>query len=314
MNKLIIRYLAEKGHTLVGVIAKRNIGEDSGLVAGLAANGVSIYLVADAESVIKQSKPDVCILATRSFLNDIYDSLVILGQNGVNTVTIAEEAFYAWNTSAQKSKELNELFKKNNATITATGIQDVYWGYLPASLVGASHKVERIEGTYRYNLDDYGRAGCKAHGAGLNESDFSQNIIQNALPTYAWNSNEWLCARLGWTVKKTSQQIYPIFADKPVHSKSLDADVPVGNSLGLKAVVTTETEHGVVIETTLIGQVYHGDMFDLCSWNISGEPKTELLIKNPATVEITCASAVNRIDKVVKAQSGYVTTDLLGLI
>jgi 4-hydroxy-tetrahydrodipicolinate reductase len=40
-----------------------------------------------------------------------------------------------------------------------------------------------------------------------------------------------------------------------------------------------------------------------------GEPDTQIVINRPATVELTCASVVNRLPDVINAQSGYTTTD-----
>ena len=316
MNKLILRYLGEKGHTVVAVIGHHNDGEDSATVAGLAAaNGVKISSSANAAEVIHTTKPDVCILATRSTIEDLYSQLVVLGSNGVNTITIGEEAFFSWNTSPAKTKQIDELFKQHACTFSATGMQDVFWGHLPASLIGASHNVQRVVGTIRYNVDDYGRALCEAHGVGLAGADFASRIVANASPTYIWNSNEWLCAKMGWQIEETSQEIVPIMAEsETVSSKSLGRSVQPGESLGLKAIVTTRARHGVTIETTMIGQVYHGDMQDLCAWHIVGEPNTELTIKNPATVEVTCACAVNRLPHLVAAQAGYQPTHLMGLI
>jgi hypothetical protein len=314
MNKVILRYLHEKNHILVGVIGHHNAGKDSGVVAGFSENGVTISSHEDAERLIQSTKPDACILATRSTINDIYQTVLILGRNGANTITIAEEAFYSWNTSPEKTKEIDELFKKNNCTFSGTGMQDIFWGYLPSLLMGSSHTVKKIQGLIQYNVDDYGRALCEAHGVGLNKEEFAINIVQNAFPSYVWNSNEWICSKMNWKIKKTSQEILSMTSESQVISKSLGSSIPAGNSLGLKAIVTTELVNGIVIETHMIGQVYHGDMVDLCAWNISGEPDTELIVKRPDTVAITCATAVNRLSQIVQARAGYVTTDEMGLV
>ena len=43
-----------------------------------------------------------------------------------------------------------------------------------------------------------------------------------------------------------------------------------------------------------------------------GEPNTKLVIERPATVELTCATIVNRIPDVIKAEPGYVPTSRMG--
>ena len=63
----------------------------------------------------------------------------------------------------------------------------------------------------------------------------------------------------------------------------------------MSAAVTTITEEGIAIEAECIGKVYAAGEFDQNVWTIQGEPTTEVIINRPATVELTCATIVNRI-------------------
>ena len=81
---------------------------------------------------------------------------------------------------------------------------------------------------------------------------------------------------------------------------------------GMSAVVTTTTKEGIVLETECIGKVYSKEDYDKNEWTIEGEPNTTLVIARPSTVELTCASVVNRIPDVINSQSGYVTTEKFG--
>ena len=55
--------------------------------------------------------------------------------------------------------------------------------------------------------------------------------------------------------------------------------VKAGDATGMSAVVTTETEEGITIESECIGKVYSKDDFDKNEWTIIGEPETTL-VKN----------------------------------
>jgi hypothetical protein len=323
MNKLMIRYVVEKGHNLVGVIGRHNLGEDPFVVAGIGDSGLSqrnatqnlqIVNEAGAEKVIKESRPDACILATRSTISDVESVLSLLGSHSVNVITIAEEVFYSWNTAPEITARLEKLFNENKVSFTGTGVQDIFWGFLPASIVGATHHVNRIKGIMQFNVDDYGRALCEAHGVGLTVDQFNQSLANSKIPSYNWNSNEWLAAMLGWKIIGTTQKLIPILVEQDITSKTFNNTLKTGVVTGMKSHVITQCENGIVIETEMIGTVYHGSMFDLCSWNIEGEPNTELVVNRPATVEITCASAVNRLFQIVNARQGYVPSFELGLI
>ena len=80
----------------------------------------------------------------------------------------------------------------------------------------------------------------------------------------------------------------------------------------MSAIVTTETEEGVTIESECIGKVYAPDEFDKNEWTVEGEPNTTLVINKPSTVELTCASIVNRIPDVINSRPGYVPTEEFG--
>jgi len=211
----------------------------------------------------------------------------------------------------------DNLFKENNITFTGTGFHDIFLGFLPLILLGASHKVERIRGFIQFNVDDYGNNLSEAHGVGLSLEDFSKTIARSDAPSLVCNTNEWLAASLGWKILKTTQAIYPMIndeVDREIYSKLYDNKISFGYSTGMKVVVETVCENGIIIETTMIGALYHGNMHDVISWSIEGEPSTEIVINHPSTAELTCASTINRLNQVYDSKSGYVPTYQLGLI
>ena len=54
------------------------------------------------------------------------------------------------------------------------------------------------------------------------------------------------------------------------------------------------------------------DEFDKNEWTIYGDCDTTLVINKPNTVELTCASIVNRIPDVINAPAGFVPTSRMG--
>ena len=84
--------------------------------------------------------------------------------------------------------------------------------------------------------------------------------------------------------------------------------IKAGMATGMSAVVTSETKEGITIESECIGKVYNNEEFDKNEWTIMGEPDTTLVINRPATVELTCATVVNRIPEVINAPYGFVPT------
>jgi 4-hydroxy-tetrahydrodipicolinate reductase len=87
--------------------------------------------------------------------------------------------------------------------------------------------------------------------------------------------------------------------------------VKAGDATGMAARVVTQTAEGITLETESIGKVYAPDEIDSNTWTIHGQPDVTLTVDRPATVELTCATIVNRIPQLLQAPAGYVTTDQL---
>jgi len=232
------------------------------------------------------------------------------------------------NSSPKMTKAIDKVAKKNNCTITGSGYQDVSWGSLITALTGTTQKIVKIKGSSSYNVEDYGIALAEAHGAGLTLEEFDkqvaaadrmsekkrQAIIEKGEfnPSYMWNVNGWLAEYLGLHVTGQTQKCVPQVAKKNLTSSTLGMVVKKGMATGMSAVVTTTTKEGVVIESECIGKVYAPDEFDSNTWTVEGEPTTTVTVNRPATVEMTCASIVNRIPDLIKAPAGYVPTCRMG--
>ena len=326
-----MRYVLEKGGEIVGAIDVNPnvIGKDISEIMGIAdKKNVTVTALENAEEMIKNTKPDICIVTTMSLLSDVKDALMLCAKLGVNAITTCEEAFYPQNSNPIATRNIDELAKKNGCTITGSGYQDIYWGQLISSIAGSTQKITKIVGSSSYNVEDYGIALAKAHGAGLTLEEFEKEVaaadnisekerielINNGkfLPSYMWNVNGWLCSKLGLTEIEQTQKCVPQTYKEDIESSTLGMTVKAGQATGMSAVVTTQTKEGIILETECIGKVYSKEDYDKNEWTIYGEPNTTIVVARPSTVELTCATVVNRIPDVINAEPGYVTTEKMG--
>lgn len=331
MSSYTMRYVEEKGGKVVGAIDVNPnlIGHDIAEVIGSGDNrGVKIVSVSDAEEMLHQVSPDICIIETMSLMADCKDAFMLCAKMGVNAISTCEEAFYPMVSSPTITKEIDALAKETDCTITGSGYQDIFWGNLITTLAGSTHKITKIKGSSSYNVEDYGIALAKAHGAGLSLADFDKEVAANDnitdeerkaiieegtfLPSYMWNASAWICNKLGLTIKRQSQKCVPITYTEDIHSETLGMDIKAGDAIGMSAVVTTETNEGIIIEAECVGKVYAPGVVDRNEWTIEGEPDTTVVITEPKTVELTCASVVNRIPDVLAEEAGYVPTSVMG--
>ncbi|POR04689.1 dihydrodipicolinate reductase [Alkalispirochaeta sphaeroplastigenens] len=327
MSVYTMRYVQEKGARLVAAFDANPqvVGKDISEITGSGPAGVVVQDASRAEEELKRIKPDVCLVTTMSLLRDVEEALLICARNGINAITICEEAIFPWNSAPTITAEIDRLARETGCTICGTGYQDVFWGNLITTLAGATHRITKIKGKSSYNVEDYGIALAKGHGAGLSLEEFAaeiasadnisdgerQKLIDQGtfLPSYMWNVNGWLCSQLGLTVTRQTQTCVPQTCQEDLNSSTLGMTIPAGKATGMSALVVTETKEGVTIESECIGKVYAPDECDRNEWTLQGEPETQVVITRPSTVELTCATMVNRIPDVINAPAGYVTTE-----
>ena len=330
MSKYTMRYVYEKGAEIVGAfdINPKVIGMDIGQIMECEDKGVVVSDVRNAKKILKELEPDACIITTMSLLSDIEEAATLCAKLGINAITTCEEAFYPWNSNPALTKRIDQIAKASGCTIAGSGYQDIYWGQLISSICGSTQSIKKIIGESWYNVEDYGIALAEAHGAGLTLDEFDkkiasvdrmsdkerQEIINSGTysPSYMWNVNGWLCDKLGLTVTRQSQECIPETYDKDIESSTLGMTIKAGDATGMSAVVTTETKEGIILVTKCVGKVYAPDEFDKNEWTVEGEPNTTITVQRPATVELTCASIVNRIPDLIDAKPGFVPTAEMG--
>lgn len=330
MSVYTMRYMLEKGIEIVGAVDVNPslIGKDIGEILGRDKLGVVVTSAENAKEMMQVTKPDICVITTRSLISELEEPYMLCAELGINAISTCEEAFYPQNSNPTVTNKIDELAKKNNCTITGTGYQDIYWGQLITSIAGSTQKITKIKGSSSYNVEEYGIALAEAHGAGLTLSEFEEKIAAadnisveernkiieqgDFIPSYMWNVNGWICSKLGLTVISQTQKCVPQTYKEDIYSSTLGMTVKAGDATGMSAVVTTETKEGITIESECIGKVYDPNEFDKNIWTVEGEPTTTITVEKPATVELTCATVVNRIPDVIKASAGYVTTEKMG--
>ena len=327
MSVYLMRYALEKGAELVAAFDRNPavIGKDAVEIIGTGNIGVTVSDAKAADRILGELKPDACVIATRSTMLDLKEAFSTCAKNGVNAISTCEESLYPWNSSYEITKELDDLAKAGNCTLCGSGYPDMYWGSLITTLAGSIHTLKKIKGSSSYNVEDYGIALAEGHGAGLSIKEFEKQIgnyndlsyeetkklIADGViePSYMWNQNGWLCSRLGLHVVSQTQKCIPITHREDLASDTLHITIKAGDATGMSAVVTTETEEGITLETQCLGYVYGPEDMERNEWTLEGEPDTTLVVNRPATVELTCATLINRIPMLIDAEPGYITTE-----
>lgn len=328
IGKKVAEYAVKKGYNIVGIA---DINTDiisqkiSSLVKGCKSNE-SVIDVKELKKALINTKPNICIILTSGLIKEIKNYILDCISLGINVLTNCEEAFYPQISSNSTYKLIHKLALKNKCTVSASGYQDIFWGNIVSIIAGGTSEIRKIIGKSTYYIDSNIDYLNDIHGIGLNIEEFNKKIAkkdytidfcpqkdivdENFFPSFMWTVHGWLCSKFGFNIIKQSQSYLPIMADNDIalSNKLIKKD----NVCGLNVITKTYTGENVIIESECIGIIKDNvtlKYFEQTKWIIEGEPNITIDIPKPSTLEITSASIVNRIEDVINAESGYITTE-----
>ncbi|OSQ52427.1 NAD(P)H-dependent amine dehydrogenase family protein [Marivita geojedonensis] len=313
MGAIATRLLVDKGAEIVGAIGRSpsKVGRDLGDVARLGIS-LGIPVENDANAVLSRGA-DIAVVCVGSYLSTMRPHFEICLGNGANVVTIEEETIFPWTTAPDHAKALDALAKSNGVTLAASGAQDVFWVNLVTTLLGAVHKVDRVTGHCRWNVDDYGPEVADHLMVCQPKAAFEKVITSDGWPEFvARQTLEALVARLGLTVSAISSDVTAVTLDEPIHSTSMSTDIPPGGMIGTVDRTRITTNEGPVFSFAMEGRVYRPGETDTNAWKIDGEPDLELNCNNANYRFTTCSSLINRIPDIIAAAPGVCSLNMLG--
>ena len=114
MSVYTMRYVYEKGAEIVGAIDinPEVIGKDIGEIMGTENKGIKVVSKEEAESMIKETMPDIAIVTTMSLISDVEEALMLCAKLGINAITTCEEAFFPMNSNPSITKKLYDMAKQ----------------------------------------------------------------------------------------------------------------------------------------------------------------------------------------------------------
>jgi len=313
MNSVATRMMLEKGVDIVGALARsdQKVGRDLGDVAGLGYQ-TGVLVEDDAERVLSTREADIAVIAVASYMSDMYEHLHRCARNGVNAVTLSEEALYPWNTSPAQSAELDRLARENGVTLTGTGHQDVYWVNLVSMWLGTCHRIDTVTGRASWNVDDFGPEVVKDQQVDTTPEQFDEWLAHaDRPPSFGRNTLGALVADMALSATEVTTTTRPEIAEQALECKTLGITVQPGRVSGFTDVDTVKTAQGITLTFEMTGRLYAEGEADINDWTVTGEPELHLL--NPAvpTAVTTVTQLVNRIPDVINAPPGFITMEKL---
>lgn len=304
--------LEKNGVEVVGAIANRNTkeGKDLGKVVKLGEN-TGVIISCDYNKVIKETKADVVLLSTDSFVKNVFPQIKLILESKKNCITIAEEMAYPYVVDDELANQLNKIAKENEVTILGTGINPGFvLDTLIITLTAACRKVNKIKAVRVNDLSCFGATVMRTQGVGTTVEEFEKGIEEGSIVGHIGfqQSIPLVAKTLGIEIDEVVETREPIISN--THRETPYVKVEPGMVAGCNHIGYGKRNGEVIITMEHPQQIHPecegintGDYID-----IFGDPELHLSI-NPETPGGigTIATAVNMIPQVIASSSGLKT-------
>lgn len=302
----------KKGIKIVGAIAGRaeKNGKDLGDVLDLGRK-LDVCVSNDYKKIIKDTEADIVLLATDSFIKNVFPQIELIVESGKNCITIAEEMAYPHTEDKKLSDKINELAMNNGVTVLGTGVNPGFvLDTLIITLTGACRRVDKVKAARINDLSPFGTTVMRTQGVGTTPEEFKKGLEDGSIVGHIGfrQSIPMIADAVGIEIDEVLETREPIisktFRETPY--------VKVGPGMvagcrhigyGMKngeAVITLE--HPQQIHPS-VENVETGDYI----W-IEGDPNLNMSIKPETPGGIgTIATAVNMIPQVMNSKPGLVS-------
>ncbi|NOY79141.1 MAG: dihydrodipicolinate reductase [Calditrichaeota bacterium] len=218
---------------LVGAIDidPEKVGKDVGELVGEKAIGVRIS--DDAKKVLAETKPDIVLHTTQSFIPVVFPQFETILSAGVNVVSSTEELLLPSLKHPDLAEKLDQLARENGATILGTGVNP---GYVLDTLVlvatGVCEDVTRVRAERVVDASERRLPLQKKVGAGMTPEEFQKLVDAGKLGHIGMKESVALVAKgLNWELSDIQEEIEPMIADDTYTTPFLT--VPKGMVAGI---------------------------------------------------------------------------------
>jgi len=295
---------------LVGAVEKdpERIGKDLGEYLGGEKTGRLVY--SDIEKAIVETRPDIVVIATNSFVEEVLPKIEAAARHHVDILTIAEEMAFPFVSHPEESEVLENIAWRYGVSILGTGINPGFvLDLLIIAMTGACLKVDRIEARRINDLSPFGKTVMETQGVGTSPEEFRKGIEKGDIVGHIGfqQSIAMIGNALGWEIDRIEESREPIISN--TERMTAVAHVNPGMVAGCKHVGRGYCGEKLMIELVHPQQILPetegvetGDYID-----IYGDPEIHLSIKPEIPGgKGTIALATNMIPAVIEAAPGLI--------
>ncbi len=306
--------LQRKGVELAGVCDQdpgkvgRSVYDLLGLHKG---DRPDVRVNADIDQVLALKPLDICLIATNSFVREVFPKVIRVVEQGINVLTIAEEMAWPWAQEPELSRQMDEQAREMGVSVLGTGINPgLMMDLLAVFLSGCMTQVEHVRCERVNSLSPFGKAVMVEQGIGMAPEAFDKGVQDGSLAGHVGfaESAGMIASALGLNIDKFQQQMLPILTQ--VDRRSAHGFAAAGQVAGVSMTAQAHAGdqerihliHPQQIEPQL-ANVETGDYVTL-----TGTPPVRMAIQPEVDGGVgTIAMACNMLPFVVAARPGLLS-------
>jgi 4-hydroxy-tetrahydrodipicolinate reductase len=272
---------------------------------------LNVIVSNDYEKTIKNTEADIVLLATDSFVKNVFPQIKLIVESGKNCITIAEEMAYPYVIDKELSEEINNLAVKNGVTVLGTGVNPGFvLDTLITTLTGACRRVDKIRAARINDLSPFGTTVMRTQGVGTTPEEFKKGLEDGSIVGHIGfkQSINMIADALGLEIDEIVETREPIISS--TYRETPYVKVEPGMVAGCKH-IGYGMRNGEAIITLEHPQQIHPSAENVETGDyiwVEGDPNLNLSIKPETPGGIgTIAVAVNMIPHVINSKPGLVT-------
>ncbi len=233
---------ARPGLAFVGIVVRRPELDRRPAREVVPEASPDLLLSTDGAAVLRNARPDVVVIATRSTLREVLPQLRLAAEARVPTVCTAEDLAHIRPSDGPEAREIFELAERHRVAIVALGLNP---GFLldvwPLMLSSLAHDVAAIEAERVVDLSGFGPRVRASLGVGYSPTDFARELARGGISGHRGfpESLRLIGEALGRPVDEIQIETKPIIARHP--RALLDGELLTGQTAGVRQTAVGRT-------------------------------------------------------------------------
>ncbi|MGH2991783.1 MAG: NAD(P)H-dependent amine dehydrogenase family protein [Solirubrobacterales bacterium] len=219
--KLLLDHRRGMEVVAAATLEKADVGRRLHELAG-AESAASPIVVGSLDELLAED-PDVVVMSTGSFLDDVLDDVLACARAGAGVVSPCEELAFPARRNPEVAREIDGAARKNDISILGTGISPGFlFDSILCAISGACWNVQAIRGRRVVDVVGFGQNIHLRLGIGYTREQFEAGHRDGTIAGHVGfpETIEIVCLRMGLALDAPVEQLFePMIAETPAPTR-----------------------------------------------------------------------------------------------